>query len=187
MWRAREITHHASGTVRTNTAAYATKCRSELCRNCVRSPRNRRQAPSFTGSHRDASCSGKSLKGLRQEVFRYHSVQLAEFVFQACLIDRSSISPFRINNLRSPDDQHSGNCDKSSNVPRSLTGFSSIAVDVIRGTTRVREIEHALRSESERERPHAGIARHQGQHVAPSRRTGDQANHAGPIEARQSV
>jgi hypothetical protein len=27
-------------------------------------------------------------------------VSLARFAFQACLIDRSSISPFRINNLR---------------------------------------------------------------------------------------
>ena len=44
-----------------------------------------------------------------------------------------------------------------------------------------------LRPESECERPHAGIARHQGQHVLSSRRSGDQANHAGPIEARHSV
>ena len=35
-----------------------------------------------------------------------------------------------------------------------------------------REGERAPRSE--RERPHAGIARHQGQHVPPSRRTDDQ-------------
>src|SRR5688572_5791390 len=58
---------------------------------------------------------------------RTHGRVSPTHAFQACLIDRSSISPFRVNNLRSPDDQHSGNCDKSSNVPRSLTGFSSIA------------------------------------------------------------
>ena len=101
----------------------------------------------------------------------------------------SSISPFRINNLRSPNDQHSGSCDKSSNVPRSLTGFSSIAVGrhMSDRHDEIRKIEHALRSESERKRPHAGIARHQGQHVPSPRRTGDQANHAGRIEARHSV
>ena len=39
----------------------------------------------------------------------------------------------------------------------------------------------------DRERPHAGIARHQRQHMPPSRRTDDQANHAGSIEARHSI
>ena len=56
---------------------------------------------------------------------------LARFAFQACLIDRSSISPFRINNLRPRVGRDSRDCDKSSNVPRSLTGFSSIAVPTV--------------------------------------------------------
>ena len=30
---------------------------------------------------------------MREEVFQYHSVSLAEVAFLACLIDRSSISP----------------------------------------------------------------------------------------------
>src|SRR3989442_101236 len=47
--------------------------------------------------------------------------------FQACSIDHSDISPFRINNLRSLVEQHGLYCDKSSNVPRSLSGVSSIA------------------------------------------------------------
>ena len=47
---------------------------------------------------------------------------------------------------------------------------------------------HALLgSEGECECPHAGIARHQGQHVPSSRRTGNQTNHPGPIEARHSI
>jgi len=58
---------------------------------------------------------------------------LARFDFQACLIDRSSISPFRINDLRSPNVADSADCDKSSNAPRSLTGFSSIAAVCARG------------------------------------------------------
>jgi hypothetical protein len=44
-----------------------------------------------------------------------------------------------------------------------------------------------LRAEREGKRPHAGIARHQRQHVPSPRRTGDQANHAGPIKASHSI
>jgi hypothetical protein len=44
-----------------------------------------------------------------------------------------------------------------------------------------------LGPEGEGEHPHAGIARHQGQHVPSSRRSGDQPNHAGPIEAGHAV
>jgi hypothetical protein len=40
------------------------------------------------------------VEGVRIEVSEYSSAFLARFVFQACLIDRSSISPFRINELR---------------------------------------------------------------------------------------
>jgi hypothetical protein len=40
------------------------------------------------------------LNQLREEVFRYPSVSVAGVVFQACSIDHSDISPFRINHLR---------------------------------------------------------------------------------------
>ena len=56
----------------------AEKCRSELCKNCVRSPRKRRQTPTFTGSHQEAFCGGKSLNRLREQVFRYHSMSSPE-------------------------------------------------------------------------------------------------------------
>lgn len=56
---------------------------------------------------------------------------LARFAFQACLIDRSSISPFRINNLPSLANYDHHDCDKSFNVRRSLTGASSIAVGAV--------------------------------------------------------
>ena len=110
---------------------YAKKYHSELCRNCVRSARNRRQTPTFTGSHRGAFPSGKSLNRLRDEVFRCRSVSLAGVAFQACLIDHSDISPFRINNLQHRLKDDCGDCDTSPNVPRSLTGFSSIAVPLL--------------------------------------------------------
>jgi hypothetical protein len=38
---------------------------------------------------------------------------------------------FRINNLRTHNDHDFADCDKSSNVPRSLTGFSSIAASLL--------------------------------------------------------
>src|SRR5881409_2507460 len=72
---------------------YAKKCRSELCRNCVRWPRNRRQTPTFTGSHREAFCGRKSLNRLLGEVFRCCLVMLATIAFQACSFNHSDISP----------------------------------------------------------------------------------------------
>ena len=53
-----------------------------------------------------------------------------DLVFQACSIDHSDISPFRINNSGSGRSGF-GDCDKSSNVPRSLTGISSIAAPIL--------------------------------------------------------
>lgn len=38
-------------------------------------------------------------------------MSLARFAFQACLIDRSSISPFRINNLRRCVGHEIADCD----------------------------------------------------------------------------
>jgi hypothetical protein len=40
------------------------------------------------------------LNRLRNEMFRYRLVSVAEIAFQACSIDHSDISPFRINHLR---------------------------------------------------------------------------------------
>ena len=102
---------------------YGAKCRSELCRNCVRSPRKHPQIPTFTGSHREAFWGGKSLNRLREEVIQHHSVSIAGFVFQACLIDRSSISPFRINQLQRRRPEANLNCDTSPNLLQSLTAI----------------------------------------------------------------
>jgi hypothetical protein len=79
---------------------YAKKCRSDLCRNCVRSPRKYPQTPTFTGSHQEAFCGGKSLNRLRKEMLRYYSMQLAGIAFQACSLNHSDISPLRIIHLR---------------------------------------------------------------------------------------
>ena len=99
---------------------------AELCRNCVRSPRNRRQISTFTGSHREAFCGGKSLNPLREEVFPYHSVSVAGIVFQACSIDHSDISPFRINSLRAAEQiiAHAGALSKPFLISFALSGLT---------------------------------------------------------------
>jgi hypothetical protein len=53
-------------------------------------------------------------------------MSVARFAFQACAIDHSAISSFRINNLRHGFGREIADCDKSLNVLRSLTVFSSI-------------------------------------------------------------
>ena len=42
---------------------------------------------------------------MRNEVFRCRSVMLAAIAFQACSLNHSDISPFRINGLRTVRDQ----------------------------------------------------------------------------------
>ena len=72
----------------------------ELCKNCVRWARNRRRTPTLTASHGRTVSGGKWLMEMRERVFWYHSVSVAGFAFQACSIDHSDISPFRIKHLR---------------------------------------------------------------------------------------
>ena len=48
---------------------------------------------------------------------------LARFAFQACLIDRSSISPFKINNLQHRVKDDCADCDTSPNCPDHLRAF----------------------------------------------------------------
>ena len=60
------------------------------------------------------------------DAFRSESVRLTDFDFQASAFNHSAISPSRINNLRLCVNRNSADCDKSSNAPRSLTGFFSI-------------------------------------------------------------
>jgi len=74
--------------VPTRITPYTNKCCSELCRNCVRSPRNPRQTPTFMSSHRGAFGGGNSLNRLREEVLQYHFVSVSGFAFQACSFNR---------------------------------------------------------------------------------------------------
>ena len=69
------------------------------------------------------------MKRLRGEMFPCRLVTLAKIAFQACSIDHSDISPFRINGSRVAPNDYLRNCVRPPNVPRSLTGISSIAVD----------------------------------------------------------
>jgi hypothetical protein len=62
-------------------------------------------------------------------MFRYSSVNLGQIAFQACAIDHSAISHFRINDLRQLEPLGNAICVRPPNGARSLTGISSIAVD----------------------------------------------------------
>jgi NAD(P)-dependent dehydrogenase (short-subunit alcohol dehydrogenase family) len=57
-----------------NAGEYAENYRLELCRNCERSPQNRRQTPPFRGSYQEAFRGGKSLNRLRKGLLRYYSL-----------------------------------------------------------------------------------------------------------------
>ena len=81
----------------------------------------------FTQSPQRASCSGKLLNRLRNELFQCRLVMLATIVFQACSFNHSDISPFRIRDLQSQLSPATGNCVRPPNVRRSLTVISSIA------------------------------------------------------------
>jgi hypothetical protein len=128
--------------------ACADKSKRRLCRNCVTSVRDRLQMPANAESHRATRQDANSLHRLRGEVFRCCSVDLTRIAFQACSIDHSDISPFRINDLRAVRNSvaqnppsrisdsicplvpivcrrarfnESANCVRPSNVARSLT------------------------------------------------------------------
>ena len=70
---------------------------------------------------------GKSLIAYVLTRFGVAQCRSRNSLSKRALIDHSDISPFRINDLQSCLKGNIGDCDKSSNVPRSLTGFSSIA------------------------------------------------------------
>ena len=59
-----------------------------------------RQTPSLTGKHRETSFGRQVVEAIGEEVLRYVSTSVERLAFQACLIDRSSISPFEINHLQ---------------------------------------------------------------------------------------
>ena len=87
----------------------------------VSDPPRRRSRRRVTRAEADGGESG----------IRTHGRVSPTHAFQACSFNHSDISPCRINNLRPRLDQDYGDCDKSSNVPRSLMGFSSIAAPLM--------------------------------------------------------
>src|SRR4051812_14789512 len=64
---------------------------------------------------------------------RTHGRVSPTHAFQACSFNHSDISPFENQRLTVAQKSEFRDCDKSSNVPRSLTGFSSIAGPSLRG------------------------------------------------------
>jgi hypothetical protein len=70
---------------------------------------------------RRAKAGGESGIRTRGTVSRTHA-------FQACALNHSAISPFRINDLPSRYQWGSAHCDTASNASRSLTGVVSISL-----------------------------------------------------------
>jgi hypothetical protein len=68
--------------------------------NCALTSVYARRRPSLTGKHGQTSFRSQGVEAAVEKVFRYRSTSLQRLAFQACLIDRSSISPFRIKHLR---------------------------------------------------------------------------------------
>ena len=62
------------------------------------------------------------------DVSQREFMSVAGFAFQACLIDRSSISPFRIKDLQHRLKDDCGDCDTSQSAAITC-GFSSIAAE----------------------------------------------------------
>ena len=87
-----------------------------------------RQTPSLTGRHGERSPGGQVVETTAENVIRYVSTLLQRIAFQACLIDHSSISPFRINHLRTRDRGENDLCPDCaltlSASPHILTGYA---------------------------------------------------------------
>lgn len=80
---------------------------SELCQIRPQTPIKDRELRGHSDAHR---CCGKSLGGECVGACRRASARAAGIYFQACAIDHSAISPFRINHLRIPDRAKSDLC-----------------------------------------------------------------------------
>jgi hypothetical protein len=73
---------------------------------------------------------------------RTHGRVSPTHAFQACSIDHSDISPFRINNLQSRTGRDQGDCDKSSNVAAITYGLFQYSC---RGNRRVEIVASSAR------------------------------------------
>jgi hypothetical protein len=130
-------------------------------------------------------------------------VLLARFAFQACSIDHSDISPFRINDLRAVRNSVAQNAPSIPPVPPCNFDSTAYGLSVepsspeLCKTLQCRRITYGdfpwnlCSSSSRSKREHIGaepgIVGKQSQHVPSPRRAGHQANHPRSIESRDSV
>jgi hypothetical protein len=137
------------------------------------------------------------------EALRDGSVLLARFAFQACSIDHSDISPFRINDLRAVRNSVAQNAPSIPPVPPCNFDSTAYGLSVepsspeLCKTLQCRRITYGdfpwnlCSSSSRSKREHIGaepwIVGKQSQHVPSPRRAGHQANHPRSIESRDSV
>jgi hypothetical protein len=69
-----------------------------------------RQTQSLTGKHRETSIRSQVVETAGEKVLRYDSISVERLAFQACSIDHSDISPFRIKHLPTRDRRESYLC-----------------------------------------------------------------------------
>jgi hypothetical protein len=86
-----------------------------------------RQTPSLTERHGGRPTGGQVVETTAENAIRYVSTLLQRSAFQACSVDHSDISPFRINHLRIMDRAKSDLCPDCaltlSASPHILTGY----------------------------------------------------------------
>ena len=101
---------------------------SELCQIPPETPVRHRDLRGHVDAHR---CCGKSLIRSALVGFGVRQHARRESISKRARSTTPTSLRFRINNLWSLNVLDSANCDKSSNVSRSLTGFSSIAAPLL--------------------------------------------------------
>jgi hypothetical protein len=91
-----------------------------------------RQTPPLTGRHEERPSGGQVVETTAENVSRYVSTLFQRSAFQACSLNHSDISPFRINHLRTCDRAESDLCPDCaltlSTSPHILTGWAITAL-----------------------------------------------------------
>ena len=80
-----------------------------------------RQTPSLTRRHGERPLGGQVVETTAENVIRYVSTLLQRCAFQACSIDHSDISPFRIKHLRTASSKNRCTIHRGSSHPDSAS------------------------------------------------------------------
>jgi hypothetical protein len=119
--------------VPTKIWTYRANLRRDPCRNCVTSAGKWREISAFTGLHRGATCSCKSLNRTCGEVFQSDCVSLAPFRFPSVLLQPLGHLSVCLESvvyrlMAEPANPNCvANCVRPLNLSRSLTANKSVS------------------------------------------------------------